>query len=621
MIFATVSSEASEETTGFGSGEGRGALHTVVRGLRATPQVRRGLLVTVLLGLAATGGRLVAPVVVQRVVDHGLLAPEGPTLTNVGAPLVLGAAAVLAAGLAGHFMYRRLIEVSEGALYDLRTQAFRHVHELSLLHQAEEQRGELVSRVTGDVDRISQFLQRGGVTLLTNGVQLVLATAVMAFYSLPLTLLVLAVFVPLVVLVRAGLPRVAAAHREERRSMGTVLARLAESVVGAETVRAYGLEDRTDRRIGDAVQGHYEAGFRAGRRSALLFSTAETFAALASGAAVVGGVLLGLSGGISVGELLAFLFLVSLFIAPMQAATEILNEAQTAVAGWGRILDLLDTEPDIEDPEAPRNRPSHWEAAHETGGTTRLPEGPLPLTAENVGVTYPDGTRALEDLDVHLSPAATAAVVGETGSGKTTLAKVVCRLMDPSEGVVRVDGVDLADVPFAELRRRVTMVPQDGFLFDDTLAGNIRRGRHDATDEDVEEAVAALALGDWVAELPQGLETAVGERGSLLSAGERQLVALARALVRDPDLLVLDEPTSAIDPATEALLQEAMTRLLKRRSALVIAHRLSTALAADEVWVFDGGRLVQRGAHTELAEQPGRYRELLTSWQADLTVP
>lgn len=618
MSTATRSAAARGETQGFGSGETRSAWRTVTRGLRATPHVRQGLAVTVLLGLTATAGRLVGPVVVQRVVDHGLLAPDGPTLASVGVPLVAGTVAVVGAGIAGHGMYRRLIEVSETALYDLRTQAFRHLHDLSMLHQAEEQRGELVSRVTGDVDRVSEFLQRGGVTLLTNSTQLVLATAVMAWYSVTLTLVVLVVFVPLAALLRVGLPRVVAAHRAERRAMGTLLARLAESVVGAEVVRAYGIEERTDERVGEAVREHYEAGLRAGRRSALMFSTGETFAAVASGAAAVVGVGLGLGGGITAGELLAFLFLVSLFVAPMQTATEVLNEAQTAVAGWGRVVDLLDTEPDITDPDvnAPR-APTGSSARAAPHGHPALPDGPLSLAAEGVGLAYPDGTRALRQIDVHLAPATVAAAVGETGAGKTTFAKLACRLLDPTEGVLRVGGVDLRTVGFAELRRRVTMVPQDGFLFDDTVAGNIRRGHPHATDEDVRAAVAALGLAEWVASLPEGARTPVGERGTRLSAGERQLVALTRALVTDPDLLVLDEPTSAVDPATEARLQEAMGRLMAGRSVLVIAHRLSTAATADEVWVFDDARLVQRAPHATLVDQPGRYRQLVAGWRGE----
>ena len=597
-------SEDSALIAGLDRGEQRGAWRTLVRGLRQVPQVRRGLALTLLLGVGATAGRLVAPVAVQHVVDEGLLAPEGPTLANVGWPLAGAALAVLAAGLCGFGMFRRLITVSERALYDLRVRAFRRLHDLSILHQAEEQRGSLVSRVTGDVDRISRFLQAGGVVLLINGGQLVLALLVMAWYSVTLTLIVLAVFVPLVFLLRWGLPYVIAAHRDERRAMGALMARISESVGGADVVRAYGIEDRTDARVSEAVQHHYEAGFRAGKRASLLFSTGESFAAAASGAVVVVGVLMGVGGAITIGELLAFLFLVSLFVAPVQVATEVLGEAQKAIAGWDRVLNLLEAEPDVVDP-----------AAGDPDPAPTLPEGGLELAVEDVGFTYPDGTRALDAVTVTLPPGRQVAVVGETGSGKTTFAKLACRLMDPTDGRVLLGGVDLRHIPFAELRHRVAMVPQEGFLFDDTVAGNIQRGHRDATEADVRHAVEALALEDWVDGLPEGLDTLVGERGSALSAGERQIIALARAFVADPDVLVLDEATSSVDPGTEARLQEAMTRLFRGRSVMIIAHRLSTAQAADEVWVFDQARLVQQGPHEVLAQQPGRYRELVDSWR------
>lgn len=589
----------------FGRDSSRGALATVARGLRAMPQARRGLALTVLLGVVATAGRLVPPVAVQRVVDHALLAPGGPDAAPVAWPLAGAAAAVLVAGVAGYGMFTRLVRVSEWSLFDLRVGALRRLHDLSILHQAEEQRGALVSRVTGDVDRISRFLQHGGVTLIVNSAQVVLTAALMAWYSVPLTLVVLAVFAPLVWLLRVGLPRVVAAHRAERREMGRLLARLAESVVGAEPVRAFGAQPRTDRRLREAVDDHYAAAFRAGRLASLLFSTGETIAAAASAAVVVIGVLLGLGGAITTGELLAFLFLVSLFISPVQVATEVLNEAQTAVAGWGRVLELLDAEPDVVDPAA----------AAGAGAVTALPGERLSLTLRGAGFRYPDGTVALAGVDAQLPPGRHVAVVGETGSGKTTLAKLAARLMDPDQGEVRLGDVPLHRVPFAELRRRVVMVPQDGFLFDDTVVGNIARGRLDAGRHDVEAALRALGLEAWATSLPAGIDTPVGERGSALSAGERQLVALARAFVADPDVLVLDEATSAVDPATEARLQRAVAHLVAGRSALIIAHRLSTAEQCDEVWVFDGGHLVQRGPHHELAHRDGRYRELVDSWR------
>ncbi|MGW4798921.1 ABC transporter ATP-binding protein, partial [Nonomuraea sp. NPDC004297] len=325
----------------------------------------------------------------------------------------------------------------------------------------------------------------------------------------------------------------------------------------------------------------------------------EIAAAVTIAGIVLLGVRLGLSGDITQGRLVAFLFLVTLFVAPLQTATEVLNEAQNAVAGWRRILGVLDTPADVSDP---------GEAGVE------LPRGPIEVAFENVHFSYPGSAPVLREVTVDIPPRSRVAVVGETGSGKTTFAKLLTRLMDPAAGRVTVDGHDLRDVRFSSLRERIVMVPQDGFLFDGTLADNVRYGKPAATAEEIELALTELGLADWLEGLPAGLDTPVGQRGESLSAGERQLVALARAYLADPDLLLLDEATSAVDPATEVRLARALEGVTRGRTAVSIAHRLSTAENADEVLVFDGGRLAQRGSHAELVGQPGVYADLHASW-------
>jgi putative ABC transport system ATP-binding protein len=341
---------------------------------------------------------------------------------------------------------------------------------------------------------------------------------------------------------------------------------------------------------------------RAQATTALVFTSGELVAALANAAVVVVGVLLGLGGGLTAGELVAFLFLVTLFIAPVQIATEALSEAQNALASFRRVLDVVDTEPDVSDP-GPAGR--------------QLPPGPLGVRFESVTFRYPGANRAaLVDVDLEIAARRRVAVVGETGSGKTTFAKLLTRLMDPTRGRVLVGGVPLDEVRFDSLRARVVMVPQDGFLFDESIADNVRYGRLEATDAEIEDAFGRLGLADWLAGLPAGVRTPVGERGEALSVGERQLVAVARAYVADPDLLVLDEATSAVDPATEVRLSRALDSLTRGRTTLIIAHRLSTAEAADEILVVDAGRVVQRGPHAELVAQEGPYAALHASWAA-----
>ena len=599
-----------------------GAWRTLTRGLRLSPELRVGLGVTLLLALVATGGRVVVPVAVQQVVDRALLAGD-VDLALVAQLVGLALLAVGIAAAASSAMSFRLARVTETALSSLRVRAFRHIHDLSMLHHAGEHRGGLVARVTSDIDQISQFMQWGGLMMLVNGAQLIIATAVMIVYSPPLAFVVVLTFVPLMFFLRAFQRRLAGAYDLERERVGRMLTLIGESVVGAEVVRAYGLGARTEQRIRQAVEHHFQAAFRAARIAVTMSSQGEIFAAAATALVVVVGVLLGLNGQLAppgepwVGRLLAFTFLVTLFVSPVQLATEVLDQAQSAIAGWRRVLDVLDTPPDVGDPG---------------DGGVPLPPGPLSVRFEHVDFRYPRTRRAeddgaavpvesgtlgpqvLFDVDVEIDAQQRVAVVGETGSGKTTFAKLLTRLMDTTSGRVLLNGVDISEVRFSDLRHRLVMVPQDGMLFDTTVAENVRHGHPGLSDDGVRLAFTELGLADWLDGLPQAERTRVGERGASLSVGERQLVALARAYVANPDLLVLDEATSAVDPATEVRIQRALEGLTRGRTAISIAHRLSTAEAADEVIVFDRGRIAQRGTHAELVRQEGPYAVMHASW-------
>ncbi len=578
---------------------------TIARGLRLSPELRVGLGVTVLLALVAAGGRVIVPITLQEVVDRGLVG-EQVNLGVVGWLSSAALAAVLVTAAASAVMNARLARVTETALASLRVRAFRHLHDLSALALAAEQRGVLVARVTDDIDTISRFMQWGGIMLLVSTAQLVLATTVMAVLSWQLTLVVLGTFVPLVVTLRWFSGRLQSAYADVRVRVGAMLGVLAESVVGTDVIRAHAIQERTRGRIVAAIEEHRRASFKAARTGAFMYASGEVVAALATAGAVVLGVALGLGGDLTVGELLAFLFLATLFVAPVQVMTEVLDQAQTAIAGWGRVLDLLERIPDVRDPH-PR--------------AVDLPPGPVAVSFDHVSFSYPprDGAQApvvLKDIDLEIAPRTRVAVVGETGSGKSTFAALLTRLVDPSSGRVCLNGVDVREVRFASLRRTVLLVPQDGFLFDTTIERNVSYGRPGLGPDEIAEAFARLGLADWLAGLPKGLGTSVGERGGELSVGERQLVSLARAFVANPELLVLDEATSAVDPATEARLQRALDRLTTGRTSVTIAHRLSTAIAAHEILVFDGGRIVERGPHERLVSAGGVYARLHASWVA-----
>lgn len=583
------------------SGEHHGARHVLRRGLEVSPELLQGVWVTLVLAVLASAGRIVVPIVVQQTVDTVILAP-GPVHSDRLALLIGGAGlALVVTGVSTALVNVRLFRSSEAGLARLRVTAFRRVHDLSALTQGTERRGSLVSRVTSDVDTISLFVQWGGIMLLVSVLQLAAATALMAVWSWQLTLAVWAAFVPLVLVLRPAQRKVSAAYARVRQSVGAMLGAVSEAVVGAETVRAYGVAARTQRRIDAAISATRNSQVGAQTRVATVFSAGVLVANAVLAVVVVAGTLLGIGGSLTAGRLLGFLFLVQLFTGPVQMATEILNELQNALAGWRRVLGVIDTEVEIADPQH---------------GGVHVATGPAAVALEGVDFAYPDGPTVLHGVHLDVPARTKVAVVGATGSGKTTLAKLVTRLVDPARGRVLLDGVDLRDLSLARLRERVVLVPQEGFLFDGTLAQNVAYGARGTAPADLEQVFAELGLADWLASMPDGLDTQVGQRGERLSAGERQLVALARAHLAGADLLVLDEATSAVDPTTEVRIARALDELTAGRTTVTIAHRLSTAEAADLVVVVSEGRIVQVGAHHELLAQDGPYSAMHDAWLA-----
>jgi putative ABC transport system ATP-binding protein len=590
--------DALDLTVGGSRGEPDSTWRTMVRGLQLSPELRDGLGFTLFLALLATTGRLVGPIAIQQTIDRGLSSAT-PRFGFVTAMSMIAIACIGLASLCAYVMNVRLYVSTETALANLRVRAFRHIHDLSVLHQAAERRGSLVSRVTSDIDQLSEFTQWGGVQMVTNVGQVAVATILMTIYSWQLTIVVWVCFLPLAISLKWFQGRLARIYVEVRKSVGDMLAAVSEAVVGAPVIRAYAAEERTAARLDRTISAYQRVETRAQIWGVAMFTSAEIVAGIATAGVVVVGVLLGVAGEISVGRIVAFLFLITLFIGPVQLATEVLDHAQNAIAGWRRVIGVLDMPSDVADPG-------------DSG--TPIPPGPIRVQFHDVSFAYPTGPTVLADVDLEIEPRRRVAVVGETGSGKTTFAKLLTRLMDPVEGEVLLSGVRLDEVPFSSLRSRVVMVPQDGHLFDATIADNVAYGRPGLSHEEVESAFTALGLADWLASMPRGVETPVGERGGALSVGERQLVALARAYVADPDLLVLDEATSAVDPATDVRIQRALEGLTGGRTSVTIAHRLSTAVAADEVIVFDRGRVVQRGTHAELLTGPGVYANLYASW-------
>lgn len=581
-------------------GESLSTVAALRRAFREAPVLGDKIWLPVLLNMGGTVVQLMIPVLVQLSIDRYFDGPGQVDMVAVLRIVAFGLLAVVLGGLLTRAGLVRLVKQATTGLSDLRVSVFDHLLRRSVLHVQTEGRGSLVARVTSDMWTLQQFMEWGGVMFLVNGTQVVASLAVMFVYDWRLALLVLvgaSVYAASLLWFQRILRR---RYDKVRSAVAASLTVMGEAISGLPSVRAYAAEQITQERVDEALESRFRAEFKAGHFGNVLFATSEIFAAALTAGVVVAGLLIGVGGGVSAGVLLAFLFLVNLLIGPVQTIVEILDFAQSAASGLRRIIEALDAPVEIVEPVAP----------------VALPGGNLSIEFENVTYRYPTGPEVLSKVNATIGSGRRVAVVGETGSGKTTFGKLLVRLLDPVEGTVRIGGVDLRDVALVDLRRRVTFVPQEGFLATGTVAENVRYGMPNATDRDLRTAFIELGLDGWLDGLSARLETPVGERGSSMSAGERQLIALVRAWIAAPDLLVLDEATSAVDPALDVALRHAMERLTAGRTTVTIAHRLATAESADEVLVFDQGHLVERGSHRELLAKDGHYRRLYADWAA-----
>lgn len=547
--------------------------------------------------VAWTAMLLAGPLLVRRGIDRGL---EQNDASELNLAIVL----YIVAAVASYFFYRfaiaNLAVVGEGFLRDLRVRVFARLLDHSMPFYDRHKAGVLVSRMTSDIDSLQDLVQMGLLMFVSAGLLLVSSAVTLGFLSWQLLLLCL-VTLPPVALASVKFHRDSnRAYLAVRDSVGTTLSSLQEGISGVRIVQAFARESVEADRFSATNQKLYRSHMESVKVAAWYLPVVEFAGAVSTAIALgVGGWMVS-DGRLTVGTVAAFILILQSMFGPVQQLSQLFNLVQSATASLNKLYELLDE---------PLDKPAPDEPVSLTAGD---------ISVDHVSFSYGDDPKVLDDVSLRIADGERIALVGPTGAGKSTLAKLIARFYDPTAGTVAVGGIDLRTVDQHSLREQIVVVPQEGFLFAGSVADNIRLARPSASDAEVRAAVERIGVAGIFDQLPEGLATEVRERGSRLSAGEKQLVSLARAALVDPGVLVLDEATSSIDPGTEALVEAAMESLMQSRTVIVIAHRLSTSERCDRVGVIDGGAIVELGTHRDLVEAGGHYAALFDAWTRGL---
>jgi ATP-binding cassette subfamily B protein len=547
--------------------------------------------------LVQTGAVLAMPYLVKVAIDQGIVPKDLAVINRVAlAYLVLAGVQFLA----GRVEIETVARAGQRVLFTVRTKLFRHLQTLSLDFYERERTGRLVARMTADIDAMSDLVTDGLVTLVTALITMVGVAVILVVMDWQLALATLVVAPLIALAARSWRGWSADAYRQVRETHSVVTVQLQESLSGVRAIQSFRRERATAARLEEANHAERVAHWRTIGLASFFFPGIE-FLGTAAMVVVLGvGGQRVLGGDLEIGVLAAFLLYLRNLFDPVQQLSELYDSFQSATAGAERVGAVLAEQPSVR--EAPDPVP--------------LPDPRGDVRLEDVCFAYDQGPRVLHDVDLAVAPGTTLALIGPTGAGKSTVAKLIARFYDPLGGRITLDGVDLRQVRLADLRQAMGYVPQEGFLFSGTILDNIRFGRPGATRAEVEAAARAVGADQVIAGLPDGYDTQVGERGALLAAGERQLVAFARAWIADPALLILDEATSNLDAASEARITDALQRLRSGRTTIIIAHRLTTIAQADQIAVVEDGRIVESGTPAELRARGGRFADLFTRWLA-----